>query len=160
MYRATLSSGRRLDERWNVWAEYAYERRAATTTMEVEVPGISSDAYSQTGNNLALNVEYSLTEKALLSIALSARRGDVVSTTGPGYNIYAASDAIAEDPTFGPGAYAYRLTGTTYGVRVGISYSPTEHSLLGCGFQRVDTRARGGNDYGKSVPQITWDYSF
>ncbi len=50
-------------------------------------------------------------------------------------------------PRSGPEAYAYRLTERPYGIRAGISYSPTAHSLLGCSFQRVDTHARGGNNY-------------
>jgi len=68
--------------------------------------------------------------------------------------------AIADAPTFGPDAYAYKLTGTTMGLRVGTKYSPTPHSLLGCGFLRLDTRAQGGNNYTKSMPEITFDYRF
>jgi len=68
--------------------------------------------------------------------------------------------ALAEDPAFGPEAYAYKLTGTTYGFRVGVNYAPTPHSLLGLGFERLNTHADGGNSYTKSVPEITWDYRF
>src|SRR5258707_5190371 len=32
-YRATLASGRRGDERWNLWAEYAFDRRGASPRM-------------------------------------------------------------------------------------------------------------------------------
>ena len=158
-YRATVASGRRIDERWNLWAEYAFERRAASPLME-EVPGLSGDAFSQDSHNVAANIEYSLTERAFLALGLLARHGDVVSTTGGSAQIYYASRALAEDPAFGPGAYAYRLTGTTYGFRVGVNYAPTPHSLLGCGFERLDTHADGGNSYTKSVPEITWIYRF
>jgi hypothetical protein len=159
VYRATLASGRRLDERWNLWAEYAYERRAARTAMQ-EVPGLSGDAYSQDSHNVAANLQYSLNESTFLVLGLLARHGDVVSTTSPRQKIYTASLALAEDPAFGSEEYAYRLTGTTYGFRVGINYSPTPHSLLGCGFERLETRAAGGNNYTKSIPEITWDYQF
>jgi hypothetical protein len=84
----------------------------------------------------------------------------VVSTAQGSARILAAATALAEDPAFGPEAYAYRLTGTTYGIRVGISFSPTAHSLLGFAFERFDTHADGGIDYTKSVPEITWNYSF
>src|SRR6266851_8626693 len=60
-YRATLASGRRIDERWNLWAEYAFERRAARAGPE-EVPGVSGDAYSQDSHHVAANLEYSLNE--------------------------------------------------------------------------------------------------
>jgi hypothetical protein len=159
VYRATLASGRRIDERWNLWADYAYERRAARTAVQ-EVPELSGDAYSQNSHNVAANLEYSLNESTFLVLGLLARHGDVVSTTSPGSGIYTSSLALAEDPAFGPEEYAYRLTGTTYGFRVGMNYSPTPHSLLGWGFTRLETHAAGGNNYTKSMPQITWDYQF
>ena len=158
-YRATLASGRRVDERWNLWAEYAFDRRAASPRGE-EVPGLSGDAFSQDSHNLAANVEYSLNDRTSLALGLLARHGDVVSTTGGSAKIYYASRALADDPAFGADAYAYKLTGTTYGYRVGIDYAPTPHSLLGCGFERLDTHADGGNRYTKSVPEITWNYRF
>jgi hypothetical protein len=74
--------------------------------------------------------------------------------------IYYASRALAEDPAFGPEAYAYKLPGTTWGARLGVSYSTTEHSLLGAAFERFDTHADGGNDYTKTIVEITWDYRF
>jgi len=159
IYRATLAAGRRIDERWNLWAEYAYERLAARARME-EVFGLSGDAYSQNSHNVGANLQYSLNESTFLALGLLARHGDVVSTTQPGLKIYTASLALAEDPAFGPEEYAYRITGTTYGFRVGINYSLTQHSLLGCGFERLDTHATGGNNYTRSMPEITWDYQF
>jgi hypothetical protein len=159
IYRATLASGRRIDERWNLWAEYAFERRAASPQME-EVPGLSGDAYSQDGQSVGAHLEYSLNGSVFLVLGLSARHGDVVSTTEASYAIFAAARALAPDPAFGPEAYAYRLTGTTYGFHVGVNYSPTPHSVLGCGFERFDTHADGGITYTKSIPEITWNYSF
>jgi hypothetical protein len=159
IYRAMAASGRRIDERWNLWVDYAFERRAANTQPE-EVPGLSGDAYSEDSHNLAVNVEYSLNGNAFLAFGLLARHGDVVSTTGPSANIFYASRALAADPAFGPDAYAYKLTGTTYGFRAGINYAPTAHHLLGVGFERDDTHADGGNDYTKSVAEITWNYVF
>lgn len=158
-YRATFATGRRIDERWNLWGEYAYERRAASPQEEV-VPGLSGDAFSQSSHNAAVNLEYSLNERTFLALRILARHGDVVSTASPGPKIFFASSALAEDPAFGPESYAYRLTGTTYGFRAGISYSPTPHSLIGCGFERLDTHAYDDNDYIKSIAEITWDYSF
>jgi hypothetical protein len=158
-YRASLASGRRLDERWNVWADYVFERRAASAQTE-EVPGLSGDAYSQDSHSVGLHLEYSLNERTFLALGLLGRHGDVVSTTSGSEQIFVSSRALAEDPAFGPEAYAYRLTGTTLGFRVGVDWSPTAHSALGIGFERLDTRAGGGNDYTKSVPELTWDYRF
>ncbi len=159
VYRATLASGRRLDERWNLWADYTFERRAASVQTEL-VPGLSGDAYSQTSHSIGANIEYSLNEKFFLALGLFGRRGDVVATTAPNPTIFYASRALAEDPAFGPNEYAYRLLGSSYGLRVGFNFTPTVHSLVGVEFKRLETHAEGGNEYAKSVPQITWDYSF
>jgi hypothetical protein len=156
-YGATLASGRRIDERWNVWVDYAFERRAASTQMR-EVPALSGNAYSQNSHTAAVHVEYSLNESTFLAIGVLGRHGDVVSTGAGSAKIYYASRALAEDPAFGPEAYAYRLTGTTYGFQLGIGYASTAHSVIGLGFKHFDTHADGGNSYIKSVAEITWDY--
>lgn len=158
VYRATLGVGRRIDQRWNLSADYAFERRNAVS-LPAEVPGISGDAFSQTSHNLGANAQFSWSENTHLTAGLVLRHGDVLSTTHGSLMILAASHALAEDPAFGPGAYAYRLTGTTFGVRVGIHYTPASHHSFGLGFLRLDTHA-GGNGYTKSVPEITWDYGF
>ena len=159
VYRATLASGRRIDERWNVWADYTFERRAAGAQMQL-APGLSGDAYSQNSHAVGANIEYSLNQNLFLAVGLVGRRGDVVATTAPNPQIFYASGALAEDPAFGPNEYAYTLYGTTYGIRAGIACTPTRHSLLTLEFRRFETRAAGGNNYTKSVPEITWDYSF
>jgi hypothetical protein len=160
IYRASLELGKRLDERWNLWAKYAFERRAATPSG-TEIYGLSSDAFSQEGRSFTANARYSLSERFSISLGSLLRHGDVVSTTQSlGYYIFADSKAVAPDPAFGAGAYAYRLNGTTYSVRLVAEYSLTAHSLIGCGFQRSETHARGGNNYSDSLPQLTWNYQF
>ena len=160
-YRATLGIGQRISERWNVWADYAYESRVATPQPE-EVPGLSGDAYSQVSQSVAAHVEFSLTESAYLSMGASLRHchGDVVSTTTPNTAVFYSSRALAEDPTFGPNSYAYKLTGNTLGLRLGVNYAWGAHTLVGCGFDRLNTHADGGNDYTRSIAEITWDYRF
>lgn len=160
LYRASLELGKRIDERWNLWAQYSFERRAATPAPQV-VPGRSSDVFSQDGNNLAATVEFSLSERISLTAGALWRHGDVISTSlVPWDYLYVASTAIAKDPTFGPDAYAYRLAGTTYGMRLGGEFFVTAHSSIGCGFQRVETRANGDNNYTKSVAEIAWNHRF
>jgi hypothetical protein len=160
IYRASLAAGRRFDERWNFWEHYAFERRAAHAEPSDEDQDLSTDAFSQTSHNLDLNLQYSLAQRTYLSVAMMARHGDVVSTSMAGLKIFDAAHALAEDPAFGEEAYAYRLTGTTLGYRLGVSFAATQHSVLGCGFERLDTRADGGNDYTKSLVEVTWGYRF
>jgi hypothetical protein len=157
--RATLEAGRRLDERWNLWAEFAFERRRADPVPS-DLYGISNDVFSLTGRTLSTGVQYSLSERIALSVSAMLRHGDVVSTASDSAYLYAGARAIAPDPTFGADAYAYRLYGTTYGAKVVAEYSITERSLIGCGFQRLDTHARGGSSYTDSAPQLTWSYRF
>jgi len=161
IYRASLELGKRVDERWNLALKYAFERRAATPGPW-EIYGVSSDAFSQTGRSFTADAQYSLTDRISFGFGSLLRHGDVVSTTRAAEYHYPLSDfkAVAPDPTFGPGAYTYRLEGTTYGVRLGADYSLSNHSLIGCGFQRLETHARGGNNYTNSVPQLTWNYQF
>ncbi len=160
IYTASLELGRRLDERWNLWAKYAFEHRAAAPGA-AGYPGISNDAFSQRGRSFTGNAQYSLSERFSVSLGSLLRHGDVVSTThAPGYSIYVNSKAIAPDPAFGAGAYAYRLNGTSFGVTLGAEYSLTVHSVIAFGFQRLQTHARGGNDYTDSMPELTYNYRF
>jgi hypothetical protein len=157
--RLSFAVGQRIDERWNIHGEYAWERRTAATQPQ-EVAGISGDAFSQTSRNLSAGVEFSLRENTYLTCGLAGRHGDVVSTTLDHYDQLSASRAIAADPAFGPIAYAYKLTATTWGVNAGIKFAPISHGMLGLEFQRLTAHADGGNDYIKSVVTLTWGYGF
>ena len=157
VYRASLEVGKRVDERFSMWANYGLERRRATP---VEFYGQSEDVFSQSGRSLKVGMQYSLSTRLSLSLGSLWRQGDVVSTTAPGTDLYANYKAWGPDPTFGVGAYAYRLDGTTYGARLGVEYSLSAHGSIGGGFQRLETHAQGGNNYGNSVPELTWNYRF
>ena len=159
IYRATAAAGRRLDERWNLSADYEFERRSASTQPE-EVPGISGDAYSQASHRLGLTAQFATSEHTHLTAGVFVRRGDVISTSEASLKVFYASRALAEDPAFGPEAYAYRLLATTVGFKVGVAYAPWTHQSIGFDFLRLDSHAGGGNDYTKSIPEITWVYSF
>jgi hypothetical protein len=157
-YRAELATGKRLGERFNLWAEYSYEHRSATAG-ENEEPGISSDAFTLNGHRIAASLEYTASAKILLSVGAFARRGDVVSTVQSDEGIYLRARAIEEDPALGEDAYAYRVLGNTYGVRIGAGYALTKHSLIGCAYLRARTYASGA-DYLKSTAEINWSYRY
>jgi hypothetical protein len=159
IYRASIEAGKRLDERWNLWAKYSFERRRADPVPS-DLYRVSSDVFSLTGRSFKAGVQYGLSERISLSLGSLLRHGDVVSTSHENVYIYTSSKAVAPDPTFGPESYAYRLYGSTYGARLGVEYSLNDHSLLGCGFQRLETHAQGGNDYADSLAEITWNYRF
>jgi hypothetical protein len=157
-YRMSLAAGKRFDERWNLWVEYSFEHRAAAAGENVE-PGISANAFTLNGHRLAVSMEYSMSAKLYIDLGLFARRGDVVSTVQSDEAIYAGARAIEEDPALGEDAYAYRVIGNTYGLRPGVSYALTEHSLLSLAYLRARTYAQSA-DYLKSVTELAWSYRF
>ncbi len=159
LYRTGLSAGKRVGERWNFWAEYAYERRTAAS-QPAEVPGISGDAYSQVNRNLLADAEFSWNERTLLSIGALLRNGDVVSTTQANYKLFSAPEGLAADPAFGDEAYAYKIGARSYGLTLGLAFAATHHALLGAQLQRLYTRGDGDNNYAKTVLAVTWDYAF
>jgi hypothetical protein len=157
IYRASIESGKRLDERWNIWGKYSFERRAADP-VPTDLYGVSSDVFTLSGKSFTAGVQYAVSERTTVSVSSLLRRGDVVSTSVEYANIYLNSKAVAPDPAFGAEAYAYRLFGKTYGARLGAEFSLSAHSLVGAGFQRLQTHAQGGINYTDSLAEITWNY--
>jgi hypothetical protein len=159
IYRAIVAFGKRLDVHWNLWGEYLFDRRLATP---IAVPGaaLSTDVFSTHGRSMRGNLEYAMSGHTTLTASALLRHGDVVSTLYPSVYAYFNSRAAVADPTFGPDEVAYRLFGTTYAIRLAVDYSLTPHSVLSAGFERSETHTNGGNDYTKSMPELTWKYRF
>ena len=159
LYRASIEAGKRLDERFNLWAAYSYEHRSADP-VPTDLYGVSNDVFTLTGKSFKAGTQYLLAERISLTLGALFRHGDVVSSGQENANIYFNSRAVAPDPTFGPEEYAYKLYGTTFGARLGAEYAMTVHSLIGIGFQRLETHARGGTSYADSQSELTWNYRF
>jgi hypothetical protein len=159
-YRAAAQFGKRINERWNYWGEYLFERHLVTAVAAQVYAPISTDVFSGHGRNLIGNVEYTLSERITISAGAQLRHGDVVSTQYPTIYTYLNARAAVADPTFGPNQIAYRLFGTSYGLRAGINLALNAHNLLGIGVQRNETHALGGNDYTDTVPDMIWNYRF
>jgi len=178
-HQATIRGGKRILERWDVRAEYMVERRTANA-LPPDQPGISGDVFSQTSRAMTLNAEYTWSNSIFLAFGSLLRYGDVVASTReiltdvyktyPGYyvaaptretaKIISASKAIAADPVFGPHFYAYRMTGTTYGLNVDMNIAVTPHSMLRASIVRQLTHAEGDNGYAKNVATLSWNYNF
>jgi hypothetical protein len=159
-HQIAIRGGERLSERWNVRAEYMYERRTAKTQAP-DQPGISGDVFSQRSQTLTLNTEYALDENTFLTGGFLLRRGDVVATASETANMIASSDAIAADPVFGGSHfYAYRLKGTTRGLELGANFALSHNSLLRASVSRFLTHTAGDNNYAKTVQMVSWNYNF
>jgi hypothetical protein len=158
LYLLGLSAGKRVGERWDLQAEYRFDKRTGENTTGV-VPGLSGEVFDQTGHSVLLDGRYSLSDTTLISLGYAWRRGDVVATTQRNSN-FRVSTAIAADPVFGDGAYAYKLPATTHIISLGASKEINRHSSLNAGFQRQVTYAAGGNAYYNSVPSVTYLYGY
>jgi len=113
----TAEVGRRLSERWNGTLGVTLDRRYGKFDPTPEVPGYSARVFDLQGASAHIRLGYAPTERLLVGLQLTARRGDVESTAQQGRAIFLASDAIAHDPAFNdPALYAYRLRATTYGT--------------------------------------------
>jgi hypothetical protein len=159
LYGLGLGAGKRVGERWDLQAEYRFDKRTGENTTGV-VPGLSGAVFDQTGHGVLLDGRYSYDDTTVISLGYAWRRGDVVSTTQRNFTIFRASTAIAEDPAFGDGGYAYKLKATTQIISLGASEEIDRHSSLNAGFQRQVTHATGPNAYYNSVPSVTYLYSY
>jgi hypothetical protein len=157
-YRATIDTGKRISARFNLLAAYVFEHHdGSIPTPEYGEP--PADVFSQNAHSVAITLEFSALSSLLMDVGLSARHGDVVSTTPQNPDIYYGSRAAVEDPAFGPEEYAYRIIGTTYGVHAGTHYALNEHHLIGFEVKYFSTRA-SGNNYNNVIPEITWSYRY
>jgi hypothetical protein len=158
-YAAVIRAGRRIDEHWDLNAEYRFEKRTGDNANP-EVPGISGAVFDLRGHSLGLNAGYAWNDKTLLSMSYSYRDGDVVSTSRPNAGIFHVSSAIAEDPVFGEGAYAYRLRASTQLVSLRLSQAISGNASINLGLQRQFTYGDGGNPYYKNLVDLSYLHSF
>jgi hypothetical protein len=154
-----LRGGKRIFEQWDVRAEYLVERRTADTLLP-DQPGISGDVFSQSSRTMTLNAEYTLNDSTFFTFGSLLRHGDVVASTRETTKIISSSKAIAVDTVFGPGFYAYRMNGTTYGLNADMNFAVTPSSLLRASVSRQLTHAEGDNNYAKNVTMLSWNYNF
>ncbi len=156
-WRAEL--GQRFNEAFDASFGGMVARRYARNTQAI-VPGVSGKVFDVHGQTAFARAGYALTRELQIGARLSVRRGDVVSTTRRNYAIFIASDAIAPDPTFGNGFFAYRLPGTTQTASVSLSWALSERASLNLAYADERTRAYGGLDYRGRVANMTLAYTY
>ena len=153
--RAAL--GKRFDEAADASIGVFYDRRYARNDEPV-VPGISGKVFDLRGHGAYATVGYALTEQLLLGGTFSRRRGDVVSTTSPGFAIYSVSTAIAADPTFGENMFAYTLRGTTLTATAMASWALSDRSSINLIYADERTKAANDLDYRSHAWNLTFAY--
>jgi hypothetical protein len=143
---ARLEVGKRLGENFDGSVGVAVDRRWADNDRPV-VPGISGKVFDLRGQSVFARVAYDITERLQVGARVSARRGDVESTTRQNLDIFLASDAIAADPTFGSDFYAYRLRGTTTTANATLSWALSDSSSLNLSYGVARTAAYDDLNY-------------
>ena len=159
LFRAGLSGGKRVAERWELLAEYSFEKRTGDdeTPVSRNLPGNVFDLQSHAA---AFDVRYSLSEKTLFFVGYTWREGDVVSSSVPNAKIFRASTALARDPVFGAGISAYKLDAITRTISVGASQALSPRAALNLSYQRQMTHGAGDNNYFKNVFTATYAHGF
>jgi hypothetical protein len=145
-FEARAELGQRFTPEFDASFGAAYERRYANNGDSV-VPGISGKVFDLRGQAIFVRAGYAATDRLLLAADLAVRRGDVVASTRPDFEIFVASDAIAADPTFGPDYFAYRLRGTTDTAKLSASWALDDRSSLNAIYVDERTDAAGGVYY-------------
>jgi hypothetical protein len=138
--------GKRFTEAFDAAFGGRFERRYAKEDKPV-VPGISGKVFDLRGQSAYVRAGYAVSDHLLLGAELAVRRGDVVATTRRDFQIFAVSDAIAADPTFGSDFFAYRLRGTTDTAKLTASWALDDRSSLNFAYADERTDAAGGIIY-------------
>ena len=156
---ARLEAGQRLQEDFDVSAGFAIDRRFASNDIPV-VPGISGRVFDSRGQGVFARAAYDISDRLQIGGRLSARRGDVVSTTRQNLDIFLASDAIAADPTFGSDFYAYRLRGTSKAVSASLSWALSNRSSLNFSYSYARTDAYDDLNYASRAGTVLLAYRY
>lgn len=143
---AIAELGQRFTPEFDASIGGTFERRYAANDEPV-VPGISGKVFALRGESVFARAAYAVSDRLLVAAKLKVRRGDVVASTRPDFDIFTVSDAIAADPTFGPDFFAYRLRGTTDTASASASWALDDRSSLNVLYADERTDAPGGIYY-------------
>ncbi len=155
----TVELNRRFGESFDVAVGLFYDRRYAKND-EPDVPGISGAVFDLRGQGAYVTAGYAMTEQLLLTGKIAVRHGDVVSTSQETPQILSVATAIAEDPTFGPELYDYRLRGTTWTGIATLSYALGDSASLNLSYALDYTIAAAGLDYRSSIASLIYTYRY
>lgn len=163
LYTAQIGAGKRITERWNLGVNLSLQKRTQDNELVI-TPGISGAPFNLTNHSIAFNADYAFNEYTFLTLDYQWQGGDVVASKITVSPLHASFDAVTTaetlDTAFGFVGEAYRLSGTKHLLGVGIHTEITPNCALGFEYQRSITYGAGGNNYYKSLPALTFFYSF
>jgi hypothetical protein len=160
LYRAGIATGKRLTERWDVRAEYAFERRTGDQAEPAD-PERSGAVFDLLNRTLSVTANYAYRDDSLLLFGFTRRVGDAaVTTTVESATIDLVSTAETTDTAFGTNATAYKLHAASNILFLGVSKAVNPHASININLQRQLTHGDGGNNYNKSVFAATYFHTF
>ena len=157
--RLSLELGRRFSAQWDVSGGFAAERFDASKVQPALLQ-FSRDAFSLQGRSLFTRAEYAWSERWLGYLGVSARRGDVVSSSRLDPEILEYSSAVVADPAFGPDYVAYKLAGRTNDASLGASLALSPKTSLNMSLIREIITSQGGLEYRRTQFNALFMYTF
>lgn len=112
--------GRRFGERWDLRADYTWERRFADHEG-AGAGALAGDVWDVEGHTFSFRTDFQVDARVALFAGYALRDGDVVSTTRRNPEIFQSSKAVARDPVFGADTFAYRIHALAHTLSAGVS---------------------------------------
>ncbi|MCP5002515.1 MAG: hypothetical protein GY941_00960 [Planctomycetes bacterium] len=155
---AGLTIGKRINERFDLEAAYLYDFREGRGKTSA-ISGISGSVFDQDGHKFSILSNFLVTNKLLISLGYSIRRGDIASTCNGKIvpKIVGKIRAITSDSSYNKPLCVYRIRSTIQEFSLGMTYALSGHSSLNCDYRYTDGRASGLGYY---VNTVNFGYSF
>ncbi len=153
-YLLNLSFSKRLGSRTDFVLGYTYDNRNSDDPepLNADFPGA---VYDLEGHAASANLNLLVTQKALLSLGYSFRRGGIASTCKPDFIPWDVVEAIAKDDAM-PGC-AYNLDADVNTWSSNLNYALFDgHASMYVGYDYIDGRARadGSVNYKTNIWRI------
>lgn len=145
---------KRLNDTWELSAGVSIDNSDATNKV-----------FDTSGTTVYFSSDYTISEKLLLSLGLSERKGDIISvtsTSNPNYtkiNLASGTNNI-NDKAFGSGLTAYRVNATTFILKASLSYALNDVSSINAGYEYQNSSLAYGIDYINNIIQANYIHSF
>ena len=159
VYRLGAGIGKRFGARWELRADYTFERRLGDddTAVSTTLPG---DVFDLTSHTFAFRSDFLYSQALSLFAGYALRTGDVVSTTTRNPQIFGASTALTRDRAFGRNFVAYKIDATAHVLGVGGSLALGQRASFNVGYEHVIGEARRGIEYRNNIVRMGLLYSF
>lgn len=146
---------------WGVSVEKPLTDRIVTSvTLAANERDSKSEVFDTGDVSTSLNVDYQLTRRVAAYLGYRYLDGDIVSTASPFWlAIVNEASAIQADDAFGGAAanrYAYRLTGETQVVTLGMNFSFDERNALDLSGRYAEAESDRGIRYKRNSVNLAY----